>query len=644
MVNDVGDWSFEELQPRQVRRDPFEAEFFTGEDDEERDGSRTDALVRETLQNSLDARQGHEPIHVRFGIDRLKQVLEPSRVGAYFGGLAPHLRALGNTVVEETAPVDYLVIEDFGTTGLIGDVSRMRDPGPEASGGSESFYWFWRNVGRSGKGGSNRGRWGLGKTVYPSASRINAFLGLTCRSDDHRTLLMGQAITKIHTIGNTEYLSEGFFSAHDPGAQIQMPIHDASTLEQFKRDFTLERRPEQTGLSLVIPYPIGVFRADDISRSVILHFFIPILMGELTVEVDGDGPNDVTITRETIERVARAIPWDGAAKHKLHQPPPFELARWAIARQRSNNLPESLMAGASKSPQWGEGLFDSEELQKLRETFGDSGRIALRVPISIETRTEGRKNSRVDFFLEKTEDGRRAEDYFVREGMTISGISTLSGVRGLRGIALVDQGELSRLLGDAEGPTHTEWGTGEARPEERYERWKRRVTFVRTGIKKLHALLTPPPDELEVDWLVDMFAISTEANPKRKRKTTGPKVTGEPEVVVAPRPKPFQLLREPGGFRIESVTGQQPPEQLKVVVAYDLPRGNPLGKWSHFDFSFERAAASGLSIQASGAQVTEQRKNELIISIDSPEFEVDVRGFDRNRDLFCKVNAIGGES
>ena len=52
------------MQPGEINVDPIEGEFFTTEVI----GSITDALVRESIQNSLDAARGSEPVVVRFSL------------------------------------------------------------------------------------------------------------------------------------------------------------------------------------------------------------------------------------------------------------------------------------------------------------------------------------------------------------------------------------------------------------------------------------------------------------------------------------------------------------------------------------------------------------------------------------------------
>ena len=44
------------------------------------------------------------------------------------------------------------------------------------------------------------GSWGVGKWVFPDASRINSFLFLTHRSDDDQEMIMGQSVFRNHIL------------------------------------------------------------------------------------------------------------------------------------------------------------------------------------------------------------------------------------------------------------------------------------------------------------------------------------------------------------------------------------------------------------------------------------------------------------
>jgi hypothetical protein len=650
---DKDPWTFERTRPRSARRDPFEAEFFTGEGETEESHGRTDSLVREVLQNSLDASLRSGPVRVRFAFSGNDGALRVDQSTRYMAGLLEHLDALGNPTVNRRngAPtMPFLLIEDFGTKGLTGDPRLTTDPAPAAA-ENESFYWFWRNIGRSGKRGTALGRWGLGKTVFPSASRINAFFGYTIRADDHRRLLMGQAITKIHKLpSGREYEPEGFF--HDAGADAeapQFPFTQEQILKQFAKDFQLAR-DDESGLSVVVPYPLDFVNSTDIMRSVVVHFFLPILKHDLIVEVSNFGGGVTRIDADTIRDVAAALAWKGGLSDKKHGPPPLDFAKWAILQQRESSFRFLNPAGELTAPQWNEGLFPPAVLEELRARFANGERIAVRVPLTIELKTGQRNDTYFDAFLEPAADVGKGEDYFVREGMTISQIATLGGVRAVRGIVLVDHEHLSGLLGDAEGPAHTKWGESEQRPGEKYDKWISRVRFVKNSLSKLVQYLSPPPEKLDVDLLQSIFSIDDPKKPghaKRKGRDTTDG-DGPPEPPTPPgetKPRPFEVVRltNPSGFRINPSENVAPTAaRIRVRVAYDVPEGSPFSRsnYSPFDFTFDEGKSSPVKLVHSGITFTRREDNELIFDTGNTGFDVSVTGFDPLRDVIVDVKEV----
>ncbi len=60
-------WKFFEHEPGRVIHDPIESAFFSNDKDEE----TARHLIRESIQNSLDARRGQETVRVRFTFGEL---------------------------------------------------------------------------------------------------------------------------------------------------------------------------------------------------------------------------------------------------------------------------------------------------------------------------------------------------------------------------------------------------------------------------------------------------------------------------------------------------------------------------------------------------------------------------------------------
>jgi hypothetical protein len=214
------EWHFNELQPGNKDRQPTQGEFFATD----AISSVAEALVRESVQNSLDAgiESSGKPVRVRFYLANGEHALPAKEARKYFQDGWKHFTAEGNgldDVPESGAPCPFLVVEDFETTGLTGNVNQWQ----HVQGAKNPFYYFFRTEGRSGKGEEDRGRWGIGKYVFPRSSRINAFIAVTVRADDEKRLLMGQAVLKSHAIGKKYFIPDGDYGRPN-GNGLVLPV------------------------------------------------------------------------------------------------------------------------------------------------------------------------------------------------------------------------------------------------------------------------------------------------------------------------------------------------------------------------------------------------------------------------------------
>ena len=290
-------WRFAQMSPSEINQDPVQGEFFTAAAD------LPERLVRETVQNSLDARHDDQKVRIRFVFSGSRRALTARRARPFLAGLEDHVRAVvaGNSTVGHDSngrneaqaannaldcfdkPMSFLTIEDFGTTGLTGNLSSNSE---RESG--NNFWGFFRSIGISPKGENDGGSWGLGKWVFPDASEINAYLGITQRSgDEQRWLLMGMAALKTHTLNKKKYPPYGTFAAGSSVADhdwLPLPVDDEEFILEVCESFGLERL-EGTGLSVIVPFPRNELGSDSIARAVITQYFFPIVSGQLEVEI-----------------------------------------------------------------------------------------------------------------------------------------------------------------------------------------------------------------------------------------------------------------------------------------------------------------------------------------------------------------------
>ncbi len=623
-----------------MRRAPQEAELFKTEQAQEGEYAGTDALVREVIQNSLDARHGEGPVTVRIAIHESTEAPDRTRLAHYFARLREPLAGKQITFSRDGVPeipCKFLVCEDYGTRGLEGNIELFRDPSPDSN-GREDFYWFFRNTGRSGKTGDDLGRWGLGKTVYRAASRVGCMLGLTVRQSDKRRLLMGQAVLQIHRHNGQEYQPEGYWCGSQNSDDVPLPISDSAELDRFSQDWSLFRTTEP-GLSVVVPFVQGELLPHLIAQAVAVHFFIRILRGELVVEVVGPA-FEAVLDRERLGRECDRFEWDGPRRTKRHMPPPLDFA------QRCLNLAElvpSQVMGTTKLPDTTEAFADVV-LNELRQRFAGGELLAIRARIwLLRLKGSGIEGS-VDVFLQRQSTAVRHDSYYVREGMTITKINSSAARHGVQALVVVDRGPLAELLGDTEGPAHEDWQTSADRPGQTWKTWKGRVTFVRKIVDHLADLLTPPATKPDFDLLADFFSIQRTQGQQRKPKPGEDDETETSMEPVVPHPKWFQITERSGGFTVSRNQGIPLPVQpaLKVAIAYDIPNGDPLRNWSPIDFEIF-GKNGGLTPKGHGVKPRRIDGNILHLDVQEEDFRFVVQGFDPHRDLYVRVDEISGE-
>jgi hypothetical protein len=622
------------MQPGEINVDPIEGEFFTTE----AIGSITDALVRESIQNSLDAAEGDGPVSVCFsfhsgpgrGIDP-RQTIE-----LYLDGLSPHLQARHSGLQDLPSAaenLEYILIEDYGTRGLQGDILQYDDLDDDVR--KNDFYYFWRNIGRTRKESTDLGRWGLGKTVFQAASRINAFYGMTVRKDDGRTLLMGQSVLKIHKLAGTRYSPYGYFGLFD--GELALPVEDQSDLSAFANRFSIDRIGKP-GLTVLVPYPDKEINAPDCARSVIKHYFFPILAGRLIVTIKYAGKKWELNTGSLDDLLKKSRFPESRGMLGL-----LDLARWAIKQPREAWI--TLMEpAAGRAPKLREDLFSSHDLAALREKFANGDRLAFYLPLTIQRRFQkDLMHTGFALYLERDENLPKAEDHFIRQGITIPEVTALKH-KGMRAIVTITERHLSAFLGDAENPAHTEWERNSKKFKKRYKLGPSTLDFVKSSPREIVKILTQPQKGRDENLLKHIFSLPTDAAADRgmARKMeaaadgAGAETISDGEIIENRGDNYLQLTPIKGGFNLSKrPRSKRVPRYITIWLAYELRTGNPFKKYTPLDFDVGQPP---ISIRLTGAALLLSKHNVVQIEVQKGNFKLTVTGFDTNRDLRVKTN------
>ena len=298
-------WRFSQKRPSDKTRDPVASEFFASDAIK----GAGEALVREGIQNALDARapsNPNGPVRVRIFLSGEQHALAPAQHQYWFATAWPHYKAEGNGLrpndIRPDMPCQFLVFEDFGTTGLTGDQQQYE----ERAGANNPFFYFFRAEAKTAKQGNDRGRWGVGKQVFPRSSLAQTFFGYS--ETESGPFLMGACVLKHHNVAGVTYTPDGFWGnlLGVSDDQLPVPSADADALQRFHREFRLARRPGEHGLSIVVPWldnraengDGSAFERSILALAVLEGYFIPILEGRLEVSVeDVAGTLNITASR-----------------------------------------------------------------------------------------------------------------------------------------------------------------------------------------------------------------------------------------------------------------------------------------------------------------------------------------------------------
>ena len=643
-------WRFARMTPAEINQDPVQGEFFS------READLPGRLVREAIQNSLDAGIDGRTVRVRFVFSGQRHALLPHRAARYLDGLEDHVEAVveaggmaagasdGDGDEEESAaydalacfdrPMDYLVVEDFGTTGLRGDIraNTERERGND-------FWGFFRSIGISPKGENDAGSWGLGKWVFPDASIVNAYLGMTQREGEEHWLLMGMALLKTHHLGETKYRYYGSFAAHDDAVDEQwfpLPVDSDDFIQETLRDFDLERL-ENPGLSVIVPYPKAELAPAAIARAVLTQYFLPVVRGDLTVEIVHPDEETRTIDADTIEdeigRIAKSER-DDESPESLRGA--IDLARWALDRnaRAHTELPARNLADA---------LAGRADLDAIRERYERGERLAFRLTTDARSRKDDRiVETGFHLYLERDDRMDKGHDYFMRGPLRIPHMDHIERQKA-RALVFVDgDSPLGHMLRDAEGPAHESWDPHAQRLKDNWVGGYQRVQDVRRAAVHLLLRLVERPRERQMDALADLFPGDPSRIGRGQSRKQGDRT--EPRPPPEARPSPLQVDSPAGAFVLRKPTGSE--QALAGTVwsarfAYDTVRGNPFTvfeagvRQGSPDFALD----GGLKLDGTeGCEPEITGPNTLRFEVTDEAFRLRVSGFDE-RDVKVEVRA-----
>ena len=649
-------WSFRPTDKQEQNQGSKLDEFFNSQD-------ITTSLVRESLQNSLDAKLSTSNlIRVKFSIQNTPKNVIKKYCKTYDTDedgidLSQHLASedLGkyklNINEEKTR---CLLVEDYGTCGLTGIVDKSD------AWAQSNFVGFWWNVGISNKPSAN-GSHGVGKTTLTSSSSALTFLALTKRSDDDRKYLIGFSNLPPHRIKNKYYRGYGRFGREDEESNL-LPIDDKQEIYNFETSFGIQRN--EPGLTVLIPWVSNDITPKAIETAVLTDYYWPVLNGQLVIEIeDFIEETSILIDKKSIKELASTQDNNIAAL--------IEFASESIELRNVSGNP-NYFAGIDvkqiKGPknkidgQITEECFTESNLEIAREAFknGEIVGFGLCLPIQKSTIGEKPRTTTFDVFLQRNEETKNIKlDQFIRKQIVISREKSGIAYPFSFAILVAEDKDISDYLKIAEEPAHNNWHFKRFRDEKIYtSEWQLR--FIKHyAMKNLFTLLSGLNDEDTIiddfaDHIFKIFEPSAGETSGQKQKQPKSKETGQ-----NPKPKPKPEVRNPAliaidqksdenGFRIHPTSHLKEaliqssdvlPFVIKVKTAYAVLKGRNASFNQYSKLDFDLSKNEGVTVEAlKGANIISLDQNIIEAEINSLDFTIEAKGFDKVRDLLVKVS------
>ena len=635
-----------------VDRDENNDEHFKGAD------STTQSFARENTQNINDVRLDVDslPAHVRLFASGSQHALPSSISAKYFKGFSAHISAsLSKSRLKPEAlggDCQFLVIEDFHTTGLIGDVDKRN----ESEGSGNHFYGFFRSAGKSAKS-SGGGSWGIGKIVNNMASSVGAFFGYSVRYspdgviDATPRVLMGRATLTTHELNGLNYSPDAFFAYREGDASnaFTKPITEVGLLDEFVADWQLKRGRNDTGLSIVVPYCEGNIEVNLLPFYLVAETYGFIVSGKQTLEIDIPGLHRF-IDKDTLEQFCEEMTTGSYSEEWSNLLERVRLLKWANEQGANGGkllLPQVKTAISFENYVQ---TLTEEMKSSIHRKYVEDGKVLVHIPVVVTKTPQNHEPEAIDGFIEVLvasceEEGADLYPEYFRDWLRI-GVGLRKRSKGerpmgrripqIRSIVNISGGRsngLSMLLRASEGIAHHSWDDETKGFKNSWDDGETWVDFARYAPIEIADVARGITTELDFT----VFPFFADIGDQRQSPNPLPRPR-EPRPPIPPPTPAVRIEAIHGGFSL-SIPEDFSGKSIEVLAAYERARGNAFSNWAPADFKFE-----ALNVDIRGGKSSLRKGNQLKIDIKKPEeFSLRVTGFDTNRDI-AVVAKPGGEA
>ena len=621
-------WHFNKLLSGENPIDTVGGEFFSLE------ALKDEALPREFGQNSLDQVLSGKKLSLKIEIhEESKKSIADSK---FLKGIYEHCSSDKSGIPRHIIPdpnkkFRYMVIEDFNTTGVIGDINFHG----LIDNTNQNYFNLFRSMGMTSKDKDNTntlGSWGMGKNMYAQVSRISTFLGYTCRKEAPQELLTGMSILKLHTVGDTDYKNTGNFGyGNSENDQLVMPVEQEDIIEEFKSEFNIIRTARNDrGLSLVIPCILDSITAEKIIQAFIKTWGLAILKDKMELHLKSD-EIDVIIDKDSL--LDHLNYFDENEKRKVQRSIGF--------LQKSIDLKDedyfNLKFREVDRPSWNMGqLIDEEMTSEARDRLeSEVAHIGFKVPLNIAYNDEDPQKGEfeVHIFRDREISNPYSIQYF-RGLLLIPGVLPNKPLNKPYHSIIIVYGTLADVFAKAEGPAHYQWSDGISKFQQlNLKEGKSLLNFVRNSANRIKSHLNQSDVELDDEIAGQLLGyIVPSPGPGSSNVPVDDEVENDPP---DPPTEPIPPSYSPNYSELtDGVSYRDNPDMsddkvinktYKLKVSYNVEEGNPHNYYTEDQFDFKKPP---IRVEASGVDILISEKNNLEFMVNERDWSLKIRGFD----------------
>jgi hypothetical protein len=565
-------------QAKDVTSQKLEVDFHFKDDDNlsvtDEGGQNTrDSGIIERIQNTLDSSltpivEENIPI-IKIKKKKINKEKFKNLIGEKFEEWFLDSKQINDTYFlknhfKKNNDVEVLLFEDFNTTGIKGGPKphniRMSD------GSRNDYYAFIWDVGsKMDKGDDKGGSVGIGRLTFGLSSKINTFFVYTKQKfKDYDNIYF----TGLANFGQSETNSfldpiARFGVEGDEG--IPNPISDDRDLETIREIFQLDRKKDEAGSSMIVPFPIDDLTNENIILNFIKRYRVGLYLNQFKVYVEEE-----CISRETIKDVIKKyIPSEYTSYCSF-----FDFID-NCAKIEKNKSSYKIKFSDQNPSEIRKDDFNEEDITKIIQSIEKNETVGIRIPLNIHERKktdnsyiDDIKKSFVDVYLQKTDMGLGKQD-------TLRGIMSVSGLRNFEGkdyhaVVNIQDKPSSKMFRKLETPNHKFFSNHSKEFEKSYGKYRNQLLLVQKAPERLKSLFEEIEGKIDSDAADDFFNFgrgSESGRSKSKRSGSGKDSDFNLPDNLFSNPKAYEIKKVSkdnlSGFKIYNLDFK---EQCKKII------------------------------------------------------------------------------